>query len=353
MACPRCGDLCTCLPSEDDSAEARISVLIDPEPQSSDITEQSFAASLEQGGWRSASFSGAELGSPAPTNVETDPPDWRDEVASRLQAHRARRRRRFDPDGSLNLQFEPADAAPTSSPRTQTALAVEPVHDEYVPPVIRRRPPAPKVEENNVIEFPPPAAPEATLLEELAEPIVPTPRILDVPEAVPEDAPPPLLAGLYLDNEDPQAEEHYSEISTGIDLPIQAAPMGPRFLCTLLDSLIVALASGGFLAIVLSTSNYQPQGKSALAGLLLLVGFFWSVYHLLFLTFSAGTPGMELAQLQLSDFEGNRPERPLRILRALGMMVSCMSLGMGFAWAMVDEDRLGWHDRITRTYLRQ
>jgi len=34
-------------------------------------------------------------------------------------------------------------------------------------------------------------------------------------------------------------------------------------------------------------------------------------------------------------------------------VLSCISLGLGFAWAALDEDCLGWHDRITRTYLRQ
>ena len=26
--------------------------------------------------------------------------------------------------------------------------------------------------------------------------------------------------------------------------------------------------------------------------------------------------------------------------------------GLGFLWSLFDEDRLGWHDRITRTYQR-
>ena len=352
MDCPHCGDLCTCLPACDDTAEARISVLIDPEAQSSELTEQRFSASLESGeSGGSISRSEPDFGAEVSGDIAAD---WRDEISHRLQAHRARRRRRFDPEASMDLQFgDNVNAPPVSSRMTQTALAVETAAPRYSPPVVRRRAPVNKAEETKVIEFPPPTAPEATMVEELAEPIVPTPRILDVPEATLTETTPPLLAGLYLETQETHLDEPYSEISTGIDLPIQAAPMGPRFLCTMLDSLIVALACGGFLAVVMSTSNYQPQGTGALTGLLLLLGFFWSVYHLLFLTFSGGTPGMELAQLQLSDFEGNRPERPLRILRALGMMVSCMSLGMGFAWAMVDEDRLGWHDRITGTYLKQ
>jgi len=27
-------------------------------------------------------------------------------------------------------------------------------------------------------------------------------------------------------------------------------------------------------------------------------------------------------------------------------------VGLGYAWALVDEDRLGWHDRISQTHLR-
>jgi hypothetical protein len=27
-------------------------------------------------------------------------------------------------------------------------------------------------------------------------------------------------------------------------------------------------------------------------------------------------------------------------------------MGLGYAWALVDEDRMGWHDRISRTHVR-
>jgi hypothetical protein len=29
-----------------------------------------------------------------------------------------------------------------------------------------------------------------------------------------------------------------------------------------------------------------------------------------------------------------------------------LSLGLGFFWALVDEHTLGWHDRISQTYLK-
>jgi uncharacterized RDD family membrane protein YckC len=78
----------------------------------------------------------------------------------------------------------------------------------------------------------------------------------------------------------------------------------------------------------------------------------WLVYQYLFLVYSPGTPGMRMAQLELCTFEGGPVSRSLRRWRALASLLSCCSFGLGFAWALIDEDRLGWHDRITQTHLK-
>ena len=42
-----------------------------------------------------------------------------------------------------------------------------------------------------------------------------------------------------------------------------------------------------------------------------------------------------------------------RTRRNLGaMLLSLAPLGLGYLWAFFDEDRLGWHDRISRMYQR-
>jgi uncharacterized RDD family membrane protein YckC len=120
-----------------------------------------------------------------------------------------------------------------------------------------------------------------------------------------------------------------------------------------MDAVLVLTAAAVFSMIVLSVAKFVPQGKSALAVALLLPATLWAAYHYIFLVFGGITPGMLMAQLELSSFEGCVPLRRTRASRALAMVLSCVSLGLGFAWAMVDEDSLGWHDRITRTYLRQ
>jgi hypothetical protein len=38
--------------------------------------------------------------------------------------------------------------------------------------------------------------------------------------------------------------------------------------------------------------------------------------------------------------------------RAFAIVLCYATLGLGFVWAFIDEDRLCWHDRITRTHLR-
>ena len=73
-------------------------------------------------------------------------------------------------------------------------------------------------------------------------------------------------------------------------------------------------------------------------------------YQYVFLLYGARTPGMVFARLSLSTFQGTAPNRRERILRLLGIAVSCSSLMLGFIWAFFDDDTLCWHDRISRTY---
>jgi uncharacterized RDD family membrane protein YckC len=96
----------------------------------------------------------------------------------------------------------------------------------------------------------------------------------------------------------------------------------------------------------------MPQGRIGLFAALSLPIFFWTAYQYLFLVFSGQTPGMQMAQLELCGFDGAYPSSRIRAQRAIAVLVSCISVGLGFLWALIDEDHLGWHDRITKTYLR-
>lgn len=182
---------------------------------------------------------------------------------------------------------------------------------------------------------------------ELAEPMLEKPRILDVPETVAVPAPP--LAGLALEQE-AQAEEEMAP-PPAFELPLQVAPLYRRVVAALVDALLVLAGTVVFGLIAARGMGGVALGKPALALGLVVPVIFWSAYQYLFLVNAAQTPGMQLARLRVSTFEGEPARRMRRRWRALVLMLSCAALGFGFLWALFDEDNLCWHDKVTRTYL--
>ena len=78
-----------------------------------------------------------------------------------------------------------------------------------------------------------------------------------------------------------------------------------------------------------------------------------SVYQNSFILFCIGngdTPGMQLLGLQLVNFDGHEPTRKQRVYRLLGGLVSAVAAGLGLIWALVDEERLAWHDHMSKTF---
>ncbi|HUQ49296.1 MAG TPA: RDD family protein [Terriglobales bacterium] len=397
MACPLCGDRCTCSAAGLYQAGEHTAVLIDPdsnrsfptETLPSESTEQQFAASLESPGTysrpRVASMASSRVAVGHAATATADPafyrPDgdapeaqgkeWRTEIAQRVQAHKARRGRKFAPDASLSFGFGndealemPDRAAIIQRVATQSETIEElpTAPSPATPRMYRRIDLEPKPEESGIlIEFPRPAE-QQSFIEELAEPMLDGPRILDVqeePAPVMQSADGPLLSSIRLD-EDGEREvpdwirnyrDQYEEAE--LELPLQVAPLKPRAISAAIDSALVLTATAIFCVIVLSITKFIPQGKAATLTAIVLTAAFWLCYHYIFLAYCGLTPGMQVAQLELCSFEGCYPLKKMRTARALAMGVSCMSLGMGFAWSLVDEDSLGWHDRITRTYLRQ
>jgi hypothetical protein len=219
-------------------------------------------------------------------------------------------------------------------------------------------------EGNKVIEFPGPSAPPTLfsgrwggsfepvrVVDDLAEPILDQPRILEAPETAPE-APPMLPAQLELD---PPAEDEdaVQVFKPDFEVPLQVAPWPQRCIAAAVDLLTVLLATAVFIGVVAKTAPGIPHGRATLAVILAVPFLFWAVYHYIFLVHAGLTPGMHCARLGLSTFDDAFAPRRLRRWRALVMVLSCASLGLGFLWALFDDDNLCWHDRMTRTYLRE
>jgi uncharacterized RDD family membrane protein YckC len=89
-------------------------------------------------------------------------------------------------------------------------------------------------------------------------------------------------------------------------------------------------------------------GISAVVALVLLS----VLLQVVFFTFSDATPGMRLARIGLCTFSDENPTRAAMRRRIPALVLSTALLGLGFAWSLLDEDRLTWHDLLSRMYQR-
>jgi uncharacterized RDD family membrane protein YckC len=94
------------------------------------------------------------------------------------------------------------------------------------------------------------------------------------------------------------------------------------------------------------------QPSMALAASVLVLALLYLLYQALFFSFSESTPGMRSTRIALCTFDDENPTRRAMRRRILAVLLSACPLGLGLLWAAFDEDRLAWHDRLTRTYQR-
>ena len=287
---------------------------------------------------------------------------WRDELSAKLNRYRARRKAPPPRYPSLKLPFGPLESsaretapeAPVFESIANHALALDEVHpapyteEPHIPEFCVETAPTRHATSHvgaKIIEFPrfawgpPPPPPD-----QLAEPVMERPRILEVPEVAP---PPPALGGILVE----PAQKQELEKRPGIDIPLQSAPLRLRLLASLVDGIVIALASTLFGFIFWKVTSIRPPRLQTIALGGCIACILWSAYQYLLIVYSGTTPGLRAARLELTRFDGSLTRRSLRRWRVLASYLSFASLGMGYAWLFLDEDALCWHDRITHTYL--
>jgi uncharacterized RDD family membrane protein YckC len=312
---------------------------------------------------------------------------WKNEVVSRLQDHRARRQKSSE-DDPVELDFSgsgrrlarsnentPAGqdrrrkrSLPTASDGLHPASPDE-FEGEYLHAKAARREEAGASSQPKVIRFPA-SLPEHELLAEhmpfgtMGEPE--TPRIFDAecgetggreewsdssPRS-PRAAFVPEQMQLLPSFEDIQLEDTGYQISGNMELLPRPAPLRQRAIATAIDASVVLTGTLVFGITFDHLAGTLPQSRLAMLFALSVAGALWLLFQYLFLVHSEGTPGMRLAELELTTFEGKPPSVTRRRRRALASALSAFSMGFGYGWALIDEDQLGWHDRISQTLVR-
>jgi uncharacterized RDD family membrane protein YckC len=271
--------------------------------------------------------------------------DWRDLVSAKVNTYRSRKPR-VDRYPSLQLQFEQRPYRNPGSSETgvntltpmSELVRLESTAFESSGSVVAVSTEATA----RVLEFP-----RANALpvrqDELADPVIDRPRIVEAPELLPA---PPAMGGILIE----PVQETEPERRPGFDMPLQSAPLSRRLLAGGTDLLVLATAISMFESIVIRVAGplTLPSSGELTIGLLALL---WPAYQYCLLVFSGTTPGLRLSKLVVTRFDGTTAPKSLRRWRVLASLLSCVSLGLGYAWCFLDEDQLSWHDRITKTHL--
>jgi hypothetical protein len=303
------------------------------------LTAEWAGRALPQAGADDAGFHGTE----DEASSSTDHGDWRGEVMARVNRYRERRGPKEPRYPSLRLKFdgqEPswrsaASQEAAASALGTAALSLSVARDAEQAGAIPEEPSAKIIEFPRTLILP-------TVTDELAEPILDRPRIIEAPELVP---PPPALGGIAIEQsaEQPRRQE--------IEVPLQVASITRRVAAAVVDAAIVgsALALFGYIFLRISGDYDGWRHPNLIVGI--IPALFWFAYQYLFTVHAKRTPGTAVARMKLQTFSGESAPRTLRRCRILTSVLSALSLGLGYAWCFLDEDQLCWHDRITRTYL--
>ncbi len=112
----------------------------------------------------------------------------------------------------------------------------------------------------------------------------------------------------------------------------------------LLGSLLLATTAG----LIAATGAPIPAGTWYHQALLALISF---VYFGVAWTRSGQTLGMKTWRIRVRTFDGRTLGWGRAALRFAAAGISLLGLGLGFAWVLVDAQRMSWHDRLSRTVL--
>ena len=312
----------------------------------------------------------ARPGADADANVDA-PADnsWRGEVTARLARYRTRRKPRAPRYPSLYLPFDASESWSRCASARGSEAALTPAlngtggapHSNAEPAVVpadttdphaggmRATPERAADPSAKIIEFPRLAAIPIFHAAELAEPVFERPRIVEAPEILP---PPPALGGMLIEPaQGESADKQFKDES-----PPAAASVGRRALAALVDGAVLGVALVVFAAIFLHLNPGLNAGREHLpvlaAALVAVAVSLWVAYEFLFVIYTGSTPGLRALRLRLARFDGSPIHRRLRRWRALASLLSAFSVGLGYLWCLFDQDRLCWHDRITRTHVR-
>ena len=132
---------------------------------------------------------------------------------------------------------------------------------------------------------------------------------------------------------------------------VPVANLTERRKAGLLDALFLGLTYVGFLGLFHSLGGQLLAEKADAIVHFAAFFLFYALYFFLFTTCAEATPGMQLLCLTTVRLDGTVPDTRQLLWRSFGYVLAGATLMLGFLWALWDEDRFTWQDRISQTYI--
>ncbi|SFR97352.1 Uncharacterized membrane protein YckC, RDD family [Granulicella pectinivorans] len=167
-----------------------------------------------------------------------------------------------------------------------------------------------------------------------------------------EESAAPEWSSIYLEAPEVSVAPVVEEAPFSAAIRPQTAPMSQRAMAALVDGALIAAGFVAFATVVVYRMTVMPAPLLAAGAAAIALAALFLIYRMLFFTFADCTPGMRYARIGLCTFADDNPTRAAMRRRTFAILLAACPLGLGFLWACLDEDRLGWHDRISRMYPR-
>jgi uncharacterized RDD family membrane protein YckC len=257
-------------------------------------------------------------GDPSSIHAQEDQASaWRGELSVRMDAYRARKRRRPVSANQSQLPFE-YESVPSARAVALDETRSTPAADDFSFTIAIGRNAQSREKSDGRME-------------------------IDV------SVPPPSRDNNAARNHNPVAPQQKELTETYGLYPV--ASLEERRFAAAIDIACLLFAYGGFLALFASLGGQFTLSKLSAAVYGLAFAIVYLQYFALFTIFGGTTPGMMFRGLQVASFTGDPPTPRQMLLRAAGYILSAGTLFLCFFWAWWDEDALTWHDRLSRTYL--
>ena len=254
-------------------------------------------------------FSAGDLPDAASESEERSP-SWRGEVSVRMEAYRARKRKRSASEDQAHLPFE-NDAPPTRMCAADLDVAPNAAAQDFSFTIAIGRTRQSREKSSGRME-------------------------IDVSLPPSRD-------------ENPAATKQDARTSASSLYPV--ASLEERRFAAAIDIACLLFAYGGFLTLFGSLGGQFMLSKLSAAVYAITFGIVYLQYFALFTVFGGTTPGMMFRGLHVASFTGDPPTPRQMLLRSAGYILSAGTFFLGFFWAWWDEDTLTWHDRLSNTYL--